>query len=387
MLVVAAALAGYYLWHWRSVAEFCSSLDSCAYLFCDFLRVYYPMAQAVLEAKRPVFGYFYSAFFALLLYPFGLVPLRVALVSWGVLQLACVALAVAVPFRNLLPKTPGRILALFALTCASVPVLHNFAWGQISLFLVVLVLGSFAAAASGVSILAGILLALAVAIKFYPALFLVYFVFRRDVRALATLAVALPLFWAVVPSAALGPREFVAFEVAARDAVRTATWVATNVNSQYLVHVGLRYTDWLFPSLPNTMVAVVLKVTGLAVGASSVVPCWLLRKQDTGEAAALSFAALSLAQPFLLPTSWPHYFCHLAFCQILLFWSMRRLPPGVRGKLLLASVILSIALSSAFVFNLFPHWKSYSFYGTLFVANALLIAPLWARVLGMRERT
>ena len=181
-LSVFVALALYYAGHWASLGEFVLAIDHHEQLFQDFLGHYYPMAQSIYEATAPVRGYFYSAFFAILLAPLkGLDP-TAALWAWGGVQVVLMLALFAFPLRRLLPMD-WRATALYAFVFASsVPLLHNVKWGQVSVLLVLSVLASFQAYQRGWRVLAGTCLAFAAAIKYYPIVFLVYFLARRDAR-------------------------------------------------------------------------------------------------------------------------------------------------------------------------------------------------------------
>lgn len=379
LAVSFAVLAAYYFWQWRSIQEFVTSIDACDSLFCDFFRHYYPMGAAVLETKQPVHGYLYSAFFALLLRPFAALSPGSALWAWGAVQGLGIVLAWLLPLRRLLTASPTMAALYAGLIATSLPVFHNLAWGQVSLLVVVSVLAAFHAYAGGRRILAGCLLAFAAAIKQYPAVFLIYFILKRDIRAVAAFAVSGIVFFAVLPAIALGPAEWLAFEKAARSSVAWADWARLNVNSQYFANVVLRYAHGPWPQFNDRALAAALQVIGLAVAVLNVVAMWLAHRRKICGEIGLSLAALFLSLPFVVRTSWPHYFCYLPFCQMVLLGNIgHSFKEGVRRKMLWLSVIVSAAASSTLVFNCFGDWNLYSKYGLLFFSNFVLLAPLYA---------
>jgi hypothetical protein len=82
-----------------------------------------------------------------------------------------------------------------------------------------------------------------------------------------------------------------------------------------------------------------------------------------------------LATPFVLRTSWPHYFVFLPFAQAFLGTELLRNPARskaarVEGALLL---LASVVLSSVPFFKVFPHWSQYTGGGCLFFADLLLV--------------
>ncbi len=92
---VAFLISAYYLSLWDSVASFVVAVDHHSQSFQDFLSHYYPIGKTILRSSTPVPGYFYSAFFALLLVPLGALETIPAMLSWGTIQaISIVALCV-----------------------------------------------------------------------------------------------------------------------------------------------------------------------------------------------------------------------------------------------------------------------------------------------------
>ena len=99
---------------------------------------------------------------------------------------------------------------------------------------------------------------------------------------------------------------------------------------------------------------------------------------------ALSAAALFVALPFVVPTSWPHYFVFLPFCQAAL-WVV--LGEARAHWLWRVPVACSAVLASGYCFALFPSWRFYNGVGALWVADAALLGVLYGLVLrrGLRQ--
>src|SRR4029453_12253478 len=200
---LALSAWAYYAYEWGSFANFVRETDHCQLAFCDFVNHYYPQAQEIVDAVQPVDGFMYSATFAWVLAPIGRLPPVMALKVWAVLQAVLTALMV-LPLSWLFLKGTDRFwwrLAYFALSLTSIPLLHNFKWGQVSVLLTLCVIAAaFLDGGGGVSVLAGFLMAFAAAIKFYPALFFLAFLFRKQWLAfasavvLAVLMLALPMW-------------------------------------------------------------------------------------------------------------------------------------------------------------------------------------------------
>jgi len=150
----------------------------------------------------------------LLLYPVTLLP-RLDL---GALELDCGALAwfglkvlmtlLAFRLTVCLVQQAGAPFPPWAqgltLLLAARPILGDLQHGNVNLLILLLVVGALYAFKQGRDVLAGLTLALAVACKLTPALFLPYLAWKRAWKALASACVGLGLFFVVIPSLILG---------------------------------------------------------------------------------------------------------------------------------------------------------------------------------------
>ncbi len=374
-------IALYYVWVWRSVEGFLLATDHVPYLFADFRLHFFPMGREFFHLHHPVYGYFYSAFFALLLVPTGQLTYEAAAVVWGIIQILAFAGVCLLPLRRLIPMSrPGATLYL-AVCLSSFPAVHNFRWGQVGMILTLAALGAFHVAMRKRSVLAGILLAFATCIKYYSGLLAMFFLIGRDIRALVSFVVSVAVFFVLLPSLVLGWEGWIAFQLAAANNLADADWVSQSIGSQYFVHVALRWLG-LPPLLRESAspVAVVISLMSVAIVALNFGAGELLRKRRHGDGVALTASLLFLSFPFLLKTSWPHYFVYLPFCQAAVVCSLRRyrtLSPRLAWSLAVLP-LLSIGLSSVFVFNLFENHSAYVSSGCLFLSNALLIPAIYA---------
>lgn len=373
IVLTLAAVFGYYRLVWGSLPAFVTAVDHYDTLFCDFVNHYYPMGQRVLSFPWPVEGFFYSAFFALLLRPLGAMELSSALWAWGAVQVvAAIALAV-LPRRGCAPATPKAVLLYTLLFATSLPLLHNFKWGQVSVLVTLSVLASARLAQEKRDVPAGIVLALGTAIKYYAAFFLIYYAIRRRWRVLQSFAIGAVCFLLILPAMALGPMGAIRFQRESwLELSRASGVIAQDWNSQYFAHVVLRWLGVV--DAPDTVRAVA--VLGWAVVALMIWLVWALRSADGVVASDLSMAALLLSLPFVLSTSWPHYFVYLPFCQALAIGQLCQQPRSGRTRLFLALAILSVVLASVFAMNLSAHWNSYAWSGAILIADVLLMFPV-----------
>ncbi len=390
LLFVALGLAiwAYDWFEWRTFQGFVDAIDHHPQFMQDFVGFYYPMGQQVRQVPTPVGGYYYSSFFAVLLAPIGGLTLSSAMKVWGAIQLLGFVAICLIPARGLL-KLSGRNTILFMALCAtSYPLLNNLKWGQVSILLTVCAVAAAVAANRRQSVLAGILLAFAAAIKFYPAIFVVYFLLRRDVRACVSFALAACIFYVVVPSAMLGFSNWLGFETAILDMIGRAGLAARDTNSQYFVHVGQRWLASLAPGAGGAGFAMSLTWLGYAIAASALAMAWLLQRRAWCAGQELSVVAIFVTIPFLVKTSWPHYFAYLPLCQAAVLSHACSYVGLSRplGRGLLALSVLSMALSSTFLLNLFPSWNPYNSSGMLFLSNLALLTAVYGAGLSREAR-
>jgi alpha-1,2-mannosyltransferase len=382
LVALLLSISVYYWMEWRTFANFVAAIDNTSQFMLDFAGHYYPMGRQILHDPTPVYRYYYTSFFALLLVPVCLLSLPSAMVVWGAIQLVCLLALCIIPARGLLNMRPTGMVLYAALCVTSFPVLHNIRWGQVSVALTVCVIAAFLSYSQNKKVLAGVLLAFAAAIKFYPAIFIVYFILKRDVRTCMAFLLAAVVFYAVFPATVLGFSNWLAFEKAVGMAISSAEWVSHDVNSQYFTNVGIRWFAIIFGRNAGSFLAQGLTIAGYGIALSCIAMVWFLQRRESCEKYGLSMVAIFLSIPFVLKTSWPHYFVYLPLSQAAVFsyYASRFRVSGLRGKALSALPVLSMLLSSVFLFNLFPGWGIYNSYGMLFLSNMFLLVAVYATV-------
>jgi len=380
--LLAAAVAVFYLAVFPTADSFVRATDSHPGLFADFWEYDYPMGQSLLSTHRPVKGFVYSPGYALLFVPFGALSLGAALWAWGALLVLGVAVLAWLPsllFRGHRGGAAFTLLALF-LTLTSFPVVHNFRWGQNSLFVTALVLGAFLLAGRGGWAVPSLLLALAVSLKFFPFLFLLPFLMRKDLRLLGGTAAWGALLLLALPALVLGAGDTVAFYrqvfLDIREIGFRAQWQGGN--TLYLPHVAARLAGQAGNA--SILLQGAAAAAGYLVFLGNLLLLWRVRER-AGEAwLPWAFCLLFLSQPLLLSTSWPSYFTGLPFCQAFVAWDAWRGGWTGRSGAVAALAALSAALSSVFVFLLFPSHLPYGHLGVLLWADLLLLAAAWLRL-------
>lgn len=350
----------------------------------DYRAFFYPMGRQLLTDPRPVEGFLYSPLAALLFVPLGLLPYAPSAWLWAALLLLATGWLAHQAYQA--AGGQPRLGALgVGLTVASVPLLHDLKFGQVSVLIVAALVASARCYAAERRGSAALWLALASAFKFYPALFLSYFVFKRDVRFVLLVLGLLIVLLLIVPFMAIGPATTLAFYrgVAEQLDQRFGGDVA-DANAQSLTALSRR----MLGESPAARLA------GWALRAAS----WLgllevtrrMARSPEREAVERAFLWLFLATPFLVVTSWPHYFVYLPLTCTTIFAASRDLGPRAR-RVARTGAAVAAATSSIIAFDLLGNRKLYVRFGALFWANAAamlaLLAVFYGRTSAGSERS
>ena len=249
----------------------------------------------------------YPPLAAVLFAPFALLSLDVASVAITVTTLVLLVIAVTILLTRLQvwPQTtitgePGWLrrawLAAAIVAPAMVylePIRSNFDFGQVNVVLMTLVIADCVPRRTPWP--RGILLGLAIALKLTPAVFLLYFLLRRDVRALVVTAVSAVV--ATLAGAAFAWRDSLEYwteTVRNTDRIGTAT-LNTNQNiAGALARLGLdegpRFVLWV-----------------LACFAVLAVTVWAVRRVLKADQPVLALICVAMFGLVVSPVSWSHH--------------------------------------------------------------------------------
>lgn len=372
-IAVISLISVYYKAIWGDLSGFASAVDRGPLIMQDFISFYYPMGRQMLQNPIPITGYFYSSFFAILLSAICFMPETSASLIWVVFQLLLIAGIIFITFRGF-PHLRSSWFSLFVLLyLTSYPILNNFKWGQVSVLITMAAISSIYFLRDKKDLISGGVLAIAAAIKFYPAIFALVFFLKRANRTLMFFIIALLIFYIILPVATIGFSEWLEFEKITNSEITKAGWLSRDPNSQYIAHVGLRWFNIFFQKQGSELIKNVLIFTGLGMTFTTLIAGYLLGKMDEVYADNFLLISLFICIPFLLKTSWPHYFAYLPFSQaFLLFYCLNHLRHSFLAEGIALLPLTSIFLSSIFFFNLFRDWATYNLYGILFISNILL---------------
>ncbi len=133
-------------------------------------------------------------------------PPVVGAVSWFTLKAFMTVASILLCFRmvnasgKILPSWVQGLVLLLSLR----PILSDQYHGNVNLVILFLIVTTLYAWRKGYDVLAGLLLALAISYKVTPALFVPYFLFKREWRIALSTMIGLGIFFLIVPSLALG---------------------------------------------------------------------------------------------------------------------------------------------------------------------------------------
>ncbi len=143
---------------------------------------------------------------ALLLEPLAELPPLIGSLSWFYLKLFMTALAVFWVFR--LVETTGYPFPAWAKVLTILlslrPIMGDLSHGNVNLLILFMMIAALYAFRRGYDGVCGVTLALAIACKLTPALFVPYFVWKRAWKTLAGCCTGLVLFYVLVPGVFLG---------------------------------------------------------------------------------------------------------------------------------------------------------------------------------------
>jgi hypothetical protein len=261
--------------------------------------------------------YKYPPFFSLVLWPLVRVPFVPALQIWRVVNLLILGIAAWLISRTYrFGQNPwlwaGFLLILFNWR----PVGDTIAYGQVDILLFLLIVGVLAALRGERKVLAGFLLALATMLKLYPAFLALFFLLRREWRALVSFCLALVVLagLSVVllgwPVHALYLQEVLPFSGGG------TPWVENQTFNGFFNRL-LTDRIALTPETHRWADRVAFLVSGALIVASS----WLVYRFGDRENLHydVGFSLLLVTMLLVLPAAWLHYETILVLPFVLLF--------------------------------------------------------------------
>ena len=374
--------------------------------------LWYGVGQQILRGQdlyprdRTDFPFMYPPPAALLLVPLsalGQLPMMVALLmlnsaAWA----AAVLLSVLLAAGNAWDRHP--LLYLLPSACCVFSVHDMYLLGQPNLLLLALLLGAFACLRTGRDLAAGLLVALAVAIKAFPILVVPYLVYRRHWRALAWAVGFLAALLVLVPAPVRGfQRNLDELGVWARgmvfrydaDGIGQRPAQGYGYRNQSLVAVAHRLLrpvnaemefDEKEPVFVNVAdldfrtVSVVVVAAALGLGLFFV---WSMppRGRRTAESDAVEFAMLIVLVLMCSPYTFGYYYVWLLYpFTIVVNLALTAASPRERNRTVawFVACLLLLGLSLPFPWPRVPQALGSSFWACLVLLVCLGLRLRWA---------
>lgn len=268
----------------------------------------------------------------LLALPFAALPFTEALPLWNLLSLVALAVSAWLIVHHLhLPFSFWDLLPAVTLLLLCHPFQHQMVQGQLNLVLLLLVTGAWAADRSDRPLWAGTLVALAAAIKLYPAFLFLYFVLRGRWRAVRAGIVAFVLITALT-ALVLGPQAYADYfwHVLPRTSLWRSDWHNLSLSGVWFKLFDPR--KQLPPvEIQPLLWSPVLAWLGAGCGAVALMAVLyrVVSRLRSPEDADLAFAVCVLAMLLVSPITWDHYLLLLVL-PIFILW--QRLPRGGYGR-------------------------------------------------------
>ena len=343
------------------------------------------MGESIFRTGQPVNGFVYSPLIAILFALFVPLGFDTALILWGILQGVFIFLYLTL-FRRLIPAGQWIQRLFVFLALSSFPLLHHLVWGQVGIITTVSILAALLYYERGQRAIAAVLLAFGLGFKFFPLIFLLPFVVRRDLRFLLYSFTACVVLLFIIPASLLSVDGATRFYTALFDSYPHFNWVLSSYNSQHFPHVIFRLAQGMgfhaYTYLP------ILRWIGYGIAVINIGLIYLIQRAPLSRANQWSFHILFLTIPFVLLTSWPSDLVYISFAQGFLAWQLldeRRSFNALRYttlSLLLSSIILSSIFFFNFLFfNIATNYYGYGFYGAIFWTVLLLRAASYMELL------
>ncbi len=341
----------------------------------------------------------------LLLQPVVKLPPLVGSLTWFYLKVGMAVASIVLTFR--LIETSERPFPAWGKALAVILSLRaitgDLSHGNVNLFILLLVVGALHAFYQRRDFLSGLLLALGIACKVTPALFVPYFVWKRAWKSLAGCAAGLVLFFWLVPGLVLGMERNTAYLHSWVDRMIlpfvVGGEVTTEHNNQSLpglvyrmvthspsfsTYVNDVYTPLEYHNFLDLSPAAARWTVKGCMALFALLVVWVCRTPTavrSGWRLAAEFSLVALGMLLFSERTWKHHCVTLLlpFGAIAYYLSACRPGPALRGYLfgtLALVVLLMITTSTGLVDDLERAAKLAQVYGAYVWAYLLLMAAL-----------
>jgi hypothetical protein len=316
----------------------------------DFLVAYYPAGHAALfdharlyDSVNCLDGFVNLPIVGALFAPLSALPYWYAAVILTAAGVIAVAASVGLLWRVVTP-TAGQAVLLLALVALNGPLWDSFKVGNLTHFVLPLVLLAVLMLIRRRPGAAGVILGVAGVVKIPLGLIGLYFLVSRQWRALTSMAATVAAI--VVASVVLfGPavnRRWVDHCVVASSGKVITHFYAQTLDGSLARAHGANQFSW--EPIARTRTHDILRVP--LIGATLCALLWILRRlpPDQDDAVVKAAVAVFACAIMIFPASWIHYYVFLLPSSALLVTGAQRVPPGLSGKVLTALALVAVSI-------------------------------------------
>jgi hypothetical protein len=345
----------------------------------------------------------------LILKPLASLPPLAGALCWFYLKVGMTLLALYWIFR--LVEIPGRPFPSWAKAAAVLlslrPIMGDLSHGNVNLFILFLVVGALYAFRHGRDLTTGLLLALAIACKVTPALFIPYFLWKRAWKTVAGCAAGLVLFLVVVPGCFLGMtrnlqlleswyagmvQPYVGGDEVTTDLLNQSLpglvyRLFSHSPSSYYKGVGQGYAN--IASVDPHLLGLFVKGCMLLFAGLVVWTCRTPTKPRYGWRLAAEFSLIILGMLLFSERSWKHHYVTLIMPFAVLTYYLAACRPGwkLQSYLIATLVVATLLMMATGTTGVVESWDATArqalVEGPYVWANLLLLAAL---VVLLRQR-
>lgn len=318
-------------------------------------------AEPLYRAEDGHFQFKYLPAFALMAAPLALLPVNAAKAFWfaasAVLMLVLLGLSVrALPE----PRRPVVLLLVLTFLAMAKFYAHELVLGQVNLLFAVLVVLAVVEMRRRREWTAGLLIALAIVVKPYAAVFVPWLALRPNRTAFAAMAAGLAAAL-VLPAAMYGWTGNLRLLNEWWHAVTSST--PPNLTNQDNVSIAAMFTKWLGPESGASTLSLLLGFILLALTAVVVAARRGIRDPDPLEA-----SLLLMLIPLLSPQGWDYVFLISTPAVMLLINELSSLPQNLK-----IATIASIALAALSIYDLMGREASATFMAVSAITICFLV--------------
>jgi hypothetical protein len=317
--------------------------------------------EPLYRAEDGHFQFKYLPAFAILATPLAKAPLAAAKGVWFAFSAVLMLVLLGLSLRAMPEvRRPPAVLVIVTFLAMAKFYAHELVLGQVNLLFAVLVVLALVWMRAGREAPAGLLLALAVVVKPYAAIFVPWLFTRRHRGALAAMAAVLVVLL-LLPAARYGWDGNLRLLGDWWQTVTSTT--APNLTNQDNVSLSAMFTKWLGPNSPAPILAAVTGAILLALTGVVIAGRGKLTVTDT-----LEGALLLLLIPLLSPQGWDYVFLIGTPAVMLLVNYLPALPRELR-----LATIAAIAVVAFSVFDLMGRSAYALFMGLSLITVCVLV--------------